>query len=63
MAIRPQPDPEARWLSHALVGVAVGAVVGKSAGTAGFIVAALTTMVVHEALDAPVAVVLADLGV
>lgn len=63
MAARRQPDPQARWLSHAVVGAAAGAAVGRNAGAVGSVVAALTTILLHEALDAPVAGVLADLGV
>ncbi len=55
-------DPAARWLSHLLVGLAAGALVGRKAGPTGFVLAALLTGFAHEALDAPMAGVLAELG-
>jgi uncharacterized membrane protein YeaQ/YmgE (transglycosylase-associated protein family) len=56
------PDPETRWLSHLIVGCAVGAVAGKHSGTAGFITTAIIGALVHEALDAPIATLLTDIG-
>lgn len=57
------PDLSARWLSHLLVGFSAVAVVARKDGLAGFLVAALLTDVVHEALDAPLANVLTEVGI
>lgn len=58
-----KPDPAARWTSHLVVGLAVGAAVGKKTNVAGSIVFALAAVIAHEALDAPVAEFLSELGV
>ena len=63
MPQRRQPDPVARWLSHALVGVTVGYLVGKKTGAAGFWVGAIVSAFAHEMLDAPVEQALSDFGV
>lgn len=57
-----QPDPETRFVSHLLVGCAAGAATGKRSGFGWFVAAALVAALAHEALDAPVAQVLTDLG-
>lgn len=57
------PDPVARWLSHLLVGSIIGAVVVRKAGLGGFLVTAVLTGLVHEALDAPLASVLTEVGI
>lgn len=57
------PDPIARWLSHLLVGSLVGAVVVRKAGLGAFLVTAVLTGLVHEALDAPLAGVLTEVGI
>jgi hypothetical protein len=59
---RRQPDPAARWISHAIVGLAVGYAFGKKAGPGAFWVTAIISALAHEAADAPVAQVLSDLG-
>jgi predicted transcriptional regulator len=58
-----QPDAETRWLSHLLVGCVAGAIAGQRSGAAGAVVTAIISALVHEALDAPVATLLTDLGV
>lgn len=55
------PSQSDRLISHAIVGIAAGAVVGSKKGWAGFIVAMIVTVMAHEALDAPVAGLVADL--
>jgi hypothetical protein len=57
-----QPDPAARWLSHAIVGLGIGYIVGKQTGSVGFVVTAAASIVAHEYLDAPVAQLLSDAG-
>lgn len=56
-----RPTATDRTVSHLLVGLLAGAVVGQKAGIAGFIVGGLAAALLHEALDAPVAKVVADL--
>lgn len=58
-----QPDPAARWISHAIVGLGIGYVVGKRTGMAGFLISAIVSTAAHEYLDAPVAQLLSDAGV
>ena len=58
-----QPDPVARWLSHAIVGLGIGYIVGRQTGTVGFVVTAAASAITHEYLDAPVAQLLSDAGV
>jgi RsiW-degrading membrane proteinase PrsW (M82 family) len=57
-----QPDQSARLLAHALVGIGVGYFLGKQKGLPGFITGLIVSTAVHEAMDAPVAQVLSDLG-
>lgn len=59
---RRRPDKDVRLLSHVIVGFGAGYVIGKRTGVLGFIVAALLSTAAHEVLDAPVAMLLADLG-
>lgn len=56
-----QPSGNDRLISHALVGVVAGAAVGSQKGWPGFVVGAIVGVVTHEALDAPVAGLIADL--
>lgn len=46
-----------------LVGSLAGAVVARKAGLAEFLVTAVLTGLAHEALDAPLAVVLTEVGI
>lgn len=62
MANQNQPSRTDRIIAHAVVGVGVGALVGKRTGLWGFIVGAVVGVVVHEALDAPAAQVVADIS-
>lgn len=57
-----QPDARARLVSHLLVGLAVGAVVGTRKGADSFLISGLVGVVAHELLDAPVAAIVSDLG-
>ena len=64
MARRSQPDPIATWLGHALVGIAVGLIVAKSAKAAApAILVGLFAVLMHAEFDAPVSQALSDLGV
>jgi hypothetical protein len=56
------PTPAARLLSHLLVGLAAGALVGKKTGPTGGVFLALLAVAAHQALDAPVAAELTRLG-
>ena len=57
-----QPDQTARWISHALVGFAASALIGKKAGGAGAILGFVLAIIAHDALDAPVAQAVAGFG-
>ena len=57
-----QPSQADRAVAHAIVGAAVAAVVGKQAGLLAGLASAVLAMIVHEAVDAPVAGLIADLG-
>lgn len=57
-----EPDPVARVLGHALVGGIVLLAFGRRFGGSA-VLASVLTIVAHEALDAPVAQKLSDLGV
>jgi hypothetical protein len=59
---QPQPDPATRLLSHAIVGLLTGAAVGQKRGVGGFVLIAVLGAAAHEALDAPLAQLLTDLG-
>ena len=63
MVERGKPDPAARWISHAIVGMTVGYVIGKQTGPVGFWIAAIVSALAHEELDAPVAQALSQFGV
>lgn len=58
---RRQPDPGTRLVSHAIVGLAAGAITGRRSGLVGFLITAVIAAASHEALDAPVAQLLTDL--
>jgi hypothetical protein len=57
-----KPSPATRLISHALVGLLCGYVISQMTKRSAFPVAALLTACAHEALDAPVAYALTDLG-
>ena len=57
-----QPSDGDRLVSHAAVGLVSGALVGSQKGWPGFIIGAALGVAAHEALDAPVAGIIADLG-
>jgi hypothetical protein len=65
MSQRNRPNPQARLIAHAFVGVAAAVIVGqvlrKGAGTS--IAAAVLTMLLHEIADAPLAGYLGDAGI
>jgi hypothetical protein len=59
-----QPDPVARYLGHALVGVGVAVIVAKASRTAlPALLLGLFAMFIHDALDAPVSQALSDAGI
>lgn len=58
-----RPSPQTRLLAHVLVGLFAGAAISRKTGTDTFPVAAVLAALAHEALDAPLAQGLADLGV
>jgi len=62
MAQRVQPDQPARFLSHVVVGLTVGTLVAMKAGIGAVLATACLTATAHEALDAPLAGALSDLG-
>lgn len=57
-----RPTGTDRAISHVLVGLLAGVVVGRKAGVAGFIIGGIVGAILHEALDAPAAQVVADLA-
>jgi hypothetical protein len=59
----PVPDAAATWIAHTIVGVAVTAVVGRHARAAQAVAAAFVAVVVHHALDAPLARQLSARGI
>jgi RsiW-degrading membrane proteinase PrsW (M82 family) len=63
MSQRPSPDQTTRWISHTAVSIAAGALVGKRSGTGGFIIGFVVAALLHEALDAPVAVLFTEAGI
>lgn len=65
MSQRNQPNSQARWIAHALVGVAAAAIVGQvlRKGAGASIAAAVLTMLLHEIADAPLAGYLGDAGI
>jgi hypothetical protein len=60
-----RPDPRARLIAHALVGVAAVVIVRNvfRKGASASIAAAVITMLLHEIADAPVAGYLGDAGI
>ena len=56
-----QPNKNDRLISHAAVGLLTGVAVGSQKGWPGFIVGAVVGVVAHEAFDAPMAGLIADL--
>jgi hypothetical protein len=54
-----EPDEGSRLIAHLLVGAAA-ACAFRRAGAAGGLVGAILGILVHEAFDAPVALVLSD---
>lgn len=62
MSNRHRPDPQTRLASHLLVGLVVGSLAGQESGPVAFVVTAIFSAVAHEALDAPVAHLLTDIG-
>ena len=60
------PTPSTRMVAHAAVGIAATAAAAKAFGRRGGPAALITGLVVallHKELDAPVAQILADLGI
>ena len=57
-----KPSPQTRLLSHVLVGLAAGAVISRETAANTFPIAAVLSALAHEALDAPVAQALSNLG-
>ena len=55
------PTPTDRYVSHALVGIAVGGLFSTKGGLPGFIIGGLIAAFAHAELDAPVAGVVAVL--
>jgi hypothetical protein len=55
-----RPNSTDRIISHLIVGLAVGLLVARKAGASGLVFGALLAMGAHEALDAPMAVLVAD---
>ena len=56
-----RPTNTDRIVSHILVGLVVGYLVGKQTGKWGFVIAALASAGAHEMFDAPVANVVAEI--
>lgn len=56
------PTPADRLVSHVLVGLTVGLIVGSMTGIGGFLVAGLLAAAAHALLDAPLARVIAALS-
>jgi hypothetical protein len=65
MSQRNRPNPQARSIAHAFVGVAAAVIVGQvlRKGAGASIAAAVLTMLLHEVADAPVAGYLGDAGI
>lgn len=57
-----KPTPETRLMSHLLVGLGAGSIISRKVGANAFLIGAILTALAHEALDAPVAQILTDLG-
>lgn len=56
-----QPSDLDRNIAHGIVGIIAGTVVGQKAGWAGFVIASIVGIMLHEALDAPLASAIAEL--
>jgi len=56
-----QPDGEDRIISHVLVALVVGLLVGRKRGIQGFLIGAVAGAVGHELLDAPIANLVAEI--
>ena len=65
MSQRNRPNPQARLIAHAFVGVAAAVIVGQvlRKGAGASIAAAVLTMLLHEIADAPVAGYLDQTGI
>ncbi len=63
MAPASRPDPTARALSHLLVGLAATVALSKKVGLATGLLGGVITAAAHEAFDAPLAGVLAEIGI
>jgi hypothetical protein len=61
MSGQPQPNQTDRIVSHVIVGLVVGALVGRKAGVWGFVLGGLLAAGAHELADAPGAQIIADL--
>jgi hypothetical protein len=55
-----RPNQVNRLISHAVVGLAVGMLVGSKKGKSGFVMGAIASVAAHEMLDAPVADLVAE---
>jgi predicted transcriptional regulator len=62
MVMRREPDRAARLLSHLLVAIAVGTVVGNRKGAEAVVISGFLGAAAHELLDAPVAGIIRDVG-
>jgi hypothetical protein len=62
MSNNKRPDPQTRLASHLLVGLVVGSIAGKDSGSGAFVITAVLSALAHEALDAPIAQLLTELG-
>ena len=57
-----KPNSSERIAAHVIVGLAVGALFYKKSGFGGSLLLALLAVLAHEALDAPLAQLLAELA-
>jgi hypothetical protein len=57
-----RPTETDRIVSHLVVGLVAGALVGQKTGLWGFIIAGVLAAVAHELLDAPLAGVIAEIS-
>jgi hypothetical protein len=58
-----QPTNNTRTAAHLLVGAAVAILAARALGKNAWLVSAVIGMAAHEALDAPVAKVMAEAGI
>jgi hypothetical protein len=56
------PDPLARLLAHAVVGIGVGYLLSKRAGGLSVFLGSAITIIAHEKLDAPLAQIFSENG-